>query len=289
MDNGDDDIAIHTTFYKVLNNKGDIIDLAARFPGIQMAPGNMLRFVSYDGRVIGDAKVLKIEQISDYPQAKHKRLTEKLSKMYEKSSIYGSETPFITRLTLDRKLTVATGDVVYSLDMSGSGFVVKNNKIGNTRARGLLIKSSDGIISDNEITGCELCGISIAPEFWFMEAGLARNLIIENNTIKDCMFANSNYGIEQAAPLSVIFTNGKNQIAPSGGFKNIIIKNNNIENSTIPAIIVTSADSVQITGNQITISKAIVRAHGEKYGINNKKPIYTKNVDHLVIEGNNIK
>jgi len=281
MYQGDDCIAISTSFYKVLNGKGDVIDLATSSRGIKMKVGNMLRFVDFEGKVVGDAKLVKIEPATDYS----KNDLDKLTEMF-KSTINNRREPSVTRLTLDRKVAVSTGGVVSSLDMGGSGFVVKNNKMGYTRARGVLVKSSDGVISGNEVIGCELSGIILAPELFWMEAGFSRNVLIENNTIKDCMFANSSYGIEQAAYISVIAVNAHNKIAPVGGFRNITIKNNTLENSPKPAIIITSADSVQVTDNTILISKEIIRTHGQKFGMDSNQVIWTKNTDNLIVRDN---
>ena len=284
MYHGDDCIAINTSFYKVITGKGEIIDLATNFQRIKMKVGNMLRFVDFEGKVIGDAKLVKIESVAEYSKDDLARLTEMF-----KSTRENRIEPSITRLTLDRKVAISTGGVVSSLDMGGSGFVVKNNKMGYTRARGVLVKSSDGVISGNEIIGCELSGIILAPELYWMEAGFSRNVLIENNTIKDCMFANSSYGIEQAAPISIVAINAKKEVAPAGGFQNIIVRNNIIENSTSPAMIFTSLDGGSVVGNKITISKDIVRNHGRILKINDSGAIWTKNSENLILKDNSVK
>ena len=281
MYHGDDCIAINTSFYKVLTGKGEIIDLATNFRRIKMKVGNMLRFIDFEGKVIGDAKLVKIESATDYSKDDLARLTEMF-----KATRDNRRDPSVTRLTLDRKVKINTGGVVSSLDMGGSGFVVRNNKMGYTRARGVLVKSSDGVIAGNEIIGCELSGIILAPELYWMEAGFSRNVLIENNTIKDCMFANSSYGIEQAAYISVIAINASHKIVPVGGFKNITIKNNILENSPVPAMIITSVESALVTGNSITISKDIIRTHGKNFGVDNKLVIWTKNTSNLTLKDN---
>jgi hypothetical protein len=283
MYQGDDCIAINTSFYKVLTGKGDVIDLAAGMRGLKMKIGNMLRFVDFEGRVVGDARLMKMESVTDYSKSDLDRLTEMF-----KATRSNRREPSITRLYLDRKVNVATGGVVSSLNMGGSGFVVKDNKMGYTRARGILVKSSDGVISGNEITGCELSGIILAPELFWMEAGFSRNVTIENNTIKDCMFANSSYGIEQAAYISVIAINASHNIVPVGGFKNITVQNNILENSPVPAMIFTSVDTALVTGNKITISKEIIRTHGKNFGVDNKQVIWTKNTSNLNLGNNTI-
>jgi hypothetical protein len=194
----------------------------------------------------------------------------------------------VTWLQLDHVLPLSAGSLVSSLDMAGNGFVVRHNRIGYTRARGILIKASDGIIEDNTVIGCELGGIVLAPELDWLEAGYSRNVQIRNNLVKDCMFANAAYGIEQAAPISVVAVNALRKVAPAGGFRNICITGNVIENSPLPAIMVTSLTDGEVSGNRISISKDIIRQHGRKYGVDNLHAIWQSNNANLAIRNNTI-
>ena len=276
---GDDGIAISTSFYRVVSGKGNKIYVDAGTEKIKIGIGHQVRFVDYTGKVLEDAKVLSITSTTDYPQAD-------LENMFHLFRMKVQNRKTVTLLTLDKTVSATTGSVVSSLNMAGAGFIVKNNKVGYTRARGILIKSSDGVIKNNTVTGCELGGIVLAPELNWLEAGFSRNVLIQHNLVKDCMFANSSYGIEQAASISVVAVNAQNKIAPSGGFMNIRIIDNTIENSPAPAIMVTSIAGGKIVNNHISISKDIIRSHGRRLGINNTAPIWQKNTENLLIRKN---
>lgn len=256
---GDDGIAVNTSFYRVTRCENNKVYVAAT--GLKIKAGHRVRFVSAGGKVMEDATVLEM-QPADSGNA--------------------------TMLTLDKTVSAVAGDLFSSLDMAGAGFIIKHNSIGYTRARGILVKSSEGVIEDNTVTGCELGGIVLAPEMNWMEAGFSRNVLIKHNLIKDCMFANSSYGIEQAAPISVVAVNMHHKIAPAGGFSNIRIIGNTIENSPLPAIMITSVNGGEVTNNHIGISKEIVRSHGSGFGVDNSQPVWQMNTQQVLIRKNKI-
>ena len=57
--------------------------------------------------------------------------------------------------------------------------------IGSTRARGMLIKASDGVIEGNFVEKSNYDGISLYPEYEWLEGGCARNVVIRNNKLRD--------------------------------------------------------------------------------------------------------
>lgn len=284
MYNGDDGIAINTSLYKVVGSQKNNVDIVSTYGDFKFNTGDMMRFIDAEGRVIGDAKLIGMDGKTNFSD-KELQKVEQIFKTTKEEKVRAK----FKRLILDRKIDIGAGGVVSSLATGGDGFVVKNNSIGYNRARGILIKSSNGIISGNTIVGCELGGIVLSPELVWMEAGFSRNVLIQNNTVRDCMFANSTYGIEQAAPISIVAITALGKIAPAGGFKNIRILNNKIYNSPKPAIIVTSSDGVVIKGNEIAISKKIIRTHGSKFGVDNTQAIWTKNTSNLIASDNNIR
>jgi len=87
-------------------------------------------------------------------------------------------------LTLDRPAEFAPGSCIVSNRRTGNGFRIVNSHFGSTRARGLLIKASDGLIASNVIE--KACGspISVTPEFAWLEGGCSTNLVIRDNVIR---------------------------------------------------------------------------------------------------------
>lgn len=59
--------------------------------------------------------------------------------------------------------------VAFNQDRSSSPFLLKNNTIQNHRARGMLIKASNGTIEGNRIENSSLGGIIITPELYWGE------------------------------------------------------------------------------------------------------------------------
>lgn len=280
----DDCIAINASFYKVMTNKGNTVDVVSPVEQLKMKTGDTLRFVKYDGTIAGEAVLLNIEPITDFVQ---KDLDEVNAKYH--FTVDKRKHTHVTRLTLDRKVTVDNGGVVSSLTRGGNGFILRNNIVGHTRARGILIKSSDGVIENNEVVGCELGGIVLAPELVWLEAGFSHNVNVENNRIVDCMFANSSYGIEQAAPLCVVAITARDQVAPAGGFRNIKVRHNTIINSPEPAMIFTSINGGIVENNTVILSDSIRRTHGQILKIIQPGAVWLKNNKNLILKDNKVK
>ncbi len=280
----DDCIAINTSFYKVITNRGKSIDIVSHIDRLKMEESDTLCFINFNGEVVGNAILLKKESVKDFAQKDLDEVNDKYRFTVDKRRHTD-----VTRLFIDREIEVDNGGVVSSITRGGNGYVIRNNIIGHTRARGILIKASDGIIENNEVVGCELGGIVLAPELVWLEAGFSNNVTIENNRIIDCMFANSSYGIEQAAPLCVVAINAKNEVAPAGGFKNIVVRNNMIINSPVPAMIFTSIQNGVVENNTVIISDTIKRNHGKVLKIFDSEPVWKKNNQDIVFRNNVIK
>lgn len=65
-----------------------------------------------------------------------------------------------------------------------SRFVLQGNRIQNHRARGMLIKASNGVIANNHTENSTLGGIIITPELSWSESDYTHNLTVLNNTVK---------------------------------------------------------------------------------------------------------
>ena len=278
----DDCIAINTSFYKVMTAKGTIVDVVSSVGQLKMSPGDTLRFVRYDGSIAGESVLLKMETATDFSQKDLDAVNSKYHFTVDKRKHSD-----VTRLTLSSKVDVDNGGVVSSLTRGGNGFILRNNILGHTRARGILIKASNGVIENNEVVGCELGGIVLAPELVWLEAGFSHNVLVQNNRIIDCMFANSSYGIEQAAPLCVVAINARNEVVPAGGFRQICVRHNIIINSPEPAMIFTSIVGGTVEHNTVVVSDSIRRTHGRilkntqagtVWLINNKNLVYKDNL-----------
>ena len=116
----------------------------------------------------------------------------------------------------------------------GHGYKIIGCRLGNTRSRGIIVKSDDGIIRDNVITHCGLA-LRIGPE-WPDEADYSQHVVVEGNTL-----AENGDGI-------VVDGSGAEQN------RGITIRNNRLLSNTGGDVRVAWADGVTITGN--TFSRA---------------------------------
>lgn len=73
-------------------------------------------------------------------------------------------------------------DHVYNLSACGRGFVVRGNRFGRHRGRGILVRSLDGTIEGNEFDNAEGWGIAVQHEPDWEEGPLTRDLAITGNT-----------------------------------------------------------------------------------------------------------
>jgi hypothetical protein len=168
------------------------------------------------------------------------------------------------------------GDLLYNADHVGSGFVIRNNQVGFTRSRGILIKGHDGVIEGNAISNCAMQGILVAPEVNWMGGGFPSNIQIKNNTITDCMFEKSTWGMPPGA-LSVFCANGRGEVSPAGAFSQITIRENEIHDCPMPCVVYTSVDGITFKDNNIVPNPEIIREHGKAYGPDYTLPVWEKN------------
>lgn len=287
-DHGDDCIAINGNFYLVVSSTENKVCIFERHGHrLRIEIGDPVRFTGFEGTVLGDAKVLSIEKRDDL-------VKETILEVVKRYHVHGSGNDLppnhrIFELTLDKPIPVESGGNVYALNRIGDGFIVRNNKIGFTRARGVLVKCGNGEISGNTIVGCELAGIVVAPELYWLEAGYSENLLIENNIVRNCFFHNNRWGESQPAVISIVAVNSKGDVMQAGTMKNIILRNNTVSDSPYPALLLASIEGGQIEDNTFRPpSDETKRKHGqrfaEKYKFDYDTPIWQINNSTLKIE-----
>ncbi|MBO9564018.1 MAG: hypothetical protein J7621_14640 [Niastella sp.] len=181
-----------------------------------------------------------------------------------------------TRIYVDTLPTMDTGDIVYNYTHTGRGFVIRNNKVGYNRSRGILIKSSNGLVHNNEITGTAMNGLLVAPEIHWMGGGFANNVEICHNLFFECMFEKTNQGMPPGV-LSVFYVNGLAQVPAAGAFSNINIHDNTIQKSPYPAIVYTSVNGIQTSSNVVIPYPCNSREHGKRFGVTFTAPVWQKN------------
>lgn len=260
---GDDGIAINGQFALVIESDGTRLVLSPHRE-MPFSAGDRIHGVKKGGVSTEDVKIVSLTpveqpavegravQLEHWPEL---RLSEHLFKQqYE--------------LTLDRPLELSTGDLVASPDRNGSGFVARNNTIRNTRARGILIKASYGVIEGNTIEHIALAGIVLAPEtHYWQEADYATDVVIRDNTLKDVLIGARNVGMIQAGAITVTAEGGADEHSAAGGHRNITIENNRIERAIGVNLQITSARDVVVRGNTFVDPLRVAGGHGTRFGV----------------------
>jgi len=97
---------------------------------------------------------------------------------------------------LDNISNIAQNDRIYSLNKIGAGFKITDTKISNNRARGMIIKSHNGEISNCVIDGSSMEGILFDSEMTtgnWNEAGDPQNIVVKNTTITNTGYAHAGF------------------------------------------------------------------------------------------------
>ncbi|NDP20478.1 MAG: right-handed parallel beta-helix repeat-containing protein [Paludibacter sp.] len=271
---GDDCIAINGAMYPIIavDRANRTVTLLSTSTSSYLQIADTMQFVSFSGKKVG-ISIMEAGRAVTATTAEIAAFLAKYPDLKRKENYNNG-----IQIRVDEvPAGLAVGDVIYSRDKIGSGFVIKNNDVGHIRSRAILIKASDGIITGNTISNCEMGGIVISPEYDWMEAGFSSNLEISHNTISNCMFGRSSTG-GKAGALSVMCVGGSKSIAPVGAYNNISIHNNTIADCPRPSVVVTSVDGLSYFSNTITPDLSTVRTHGQNFGVPNNVDYWTRNV-----------
>lgn len=223
---GDDAIAINGDFHFISEADGPELRVLAK-GRMRMKEGDTVQFLTFEGERPTDRRIVSILPdgqitVEEREDLVGRNLNDNL-KRNELSDAY--------RLVLDAEAEgVGRGTLICDADGIGSGFSIRNCRLGWNRSRGILVKAGRGEITGNEITGAVMTGILVSPEYWWLEAGMAENLLIADNVITE----GGGKGIV------VVAEGGDGTVAPAGAFRNITVRGNTIRGGAEPAILITS-------------------------------------------------
>ncbi len=83
------------------------------------------------------------------------------------------------------------------------GFLIENTVIDGTRSRGLLIKSSDGVVRNCTFRNVAKVAIAVIFEIHWGESSISERLILENNLIDYCSYSPFPNNIYQHYPIYI--------------------------------------------------------------------------------------
>lgn len=246
----DDCVNISGFYAFVTEQKGRTIRLAPSGGRLRIDAGDTCQVMTFGGTCPPDVKVVSIAPAGP--------TTEEERKLFESYNLW----PGIARgvrlaftATLDADVELPPGSVIISNRRMGNGFRIRNCTMGHNRARGLLIKASDGVIENNTLEGVEGFAVQITPEYEWMEGGCSRNMVVRNNTLRG-----NGGGVYLAG------NNGARKPLPADSHRNVAITGNVITNSPL-GIAVVGCTGLTVTGNDI-------RLHNPK-----EKTVQLTNVD----------
>jgi len=149
------------------------------------------------------------------------------------------------KLTLDKNIAATFDYIVTNANRTGNNFFLRNNTMYNHRARGFLIKASQGTIIENTLDGSSMFGMEVAPELYWSEADYVHDLVIKNNVIRRV-----GYHMQQGAGIMVGAVDPLNNFAQGYGHKNVLIQENVFEDVNITNLLLTSAEGIHVVNNK---------------------------------------
>lgn len=209
---------------------------------------------SNDMQSIGSAKVLSQTVITD---AKEIEAARQLPAKWRSQGVSGTDfmgTVTLLKLKLDHPVKVNQSDLIQSYAQAGSGAVIRNNRLHDTLARGMLIRGDGATVENNQIYNTGYNAIQVVTDWYFMEGMTARNLIIRNNTIINCangLHGRVEYNLHNGAINTIACHHSWQQAPGIRPIQNILIQNNQIIDAGAIAITIGNADQVKVVDNLI--------------------------------------
>ncbi|MEQ8240304.1 MAG: Ig-like domain-containing protein [Cyclobacteriaceae bacterium] len=238
--NGDDGIAINGDYHVVTAAVGPKLTVVAKGGGpLRLDVGDSVELVTYTGKRLPNANVVEIE-MGPALTAQEKGFLQGTTFYAEAADTYKAR--FVYYVTIDRPINMQRGSLLAAANRIGNSFEVRDCIMGPNRSRGILIKSSNGIITGNTLKDNWGQAIKLAPEYVWLESGSGSNITVSDNVISGC----------HDVSIAVYATGGNGQVAPIGAHENIQIIGNSIVGSTNPAIAITSTRNFTLENNTIS-------------------------------------
>jgi hypothetical protein len=137
-------------------------------------------------------------------------------------------------------------DHVYNLSACGRGFIVRGNRFGRHRGRGILVRSLDGTIEGNEFTNAEGWGVAVQHEPDWEEGPLTRDLSIAGNT-----FVGDDGNVMASVHIAAGIPAGVPAVDWGRPITGISIANNRFIQSRYPIVHIQSATDIVVKDNAV--------------------------------------
>jgi len=174
----DDCINVSGWYCVVTEGEGREYRVVGSAQALQIFPGDTVQVMTWEGRCLPDATVTAI--VPDKGTTEDEMdflLKQRMWPGIPKTANVGR------RVTFDRPLDLARGAIICSNNRTSNGFVVRGNRFGRARARGIIVQASDGVVEDNLIEVPFDLGIKISMSYIWLEASCGKNVTVRNNRI----------------------------------------------------------------------------------------------------------
>lgn len=237
----DDGVPIHGSYILIMQVNGSSM-IAAALMADYCRPGDAFAFYDDNGALSGRAKVIHAETVASSSETGS---TSELYRYFERGGH-----PVLLKIDFDQPVSAMVSGTAVNTSALGNGFVVRNCIIRNHRARGILIKASDGLIENCLVEGSTIDGIVLAPEtrYW-PEADYARHVLIRNNTIRNVGIWRLEGHFEAGALTLAEWRRGKYISSPQG-HQDITIEHNTFEDNAGVNVLISSAENIVIRDNR---------------------------------------
>ncbi len=252
----DDLINIHGFFSYVTEQVSDTEFIAVQSQAPEAWQGTEIELYNdADMKFIDRVKVVEITAVPDAAAVEAaKKMPEELRKQGVGTGDFLGATVFLYRVKVDKPVKVKRFDVIQSYLAAGSGAVIRNNRLHDTLARGMLIRGDGAVVEGNRIENTGYNAIQVVTDWYFMEGMTARNMVIRNNEIVNCangLHGRLDYCLHNSAINFIVchrnwmFAKG---ISP---IRNILVENNRIVDPGASGIVVGNAMDVKVLNNTI--------------------------------------
>ena len=272
--NGDDGFAVNGDYHIITEtneNQLIVIGKAGLAPNIEV--GDSVELVSYSGERVSNGKVQSISVGRAVTQSERNFLNNQIFNGEAEDTPNAINTYTIV---IDRAIDLPLGSLIASANRLGNGVKVLNCTVGPTRSRGILIKSSDVLVSGNTVIGTWGQGIKMSPEYRWLEAGTGENIKVVDNFISE----------SHEAATAIYAVGGNGETGAIGSHQNVEIIGNEISGSVNPGIAVTSTSDLFLDNNTITnVNNSYIISGIEDFG-NAEDPsrqIYLENVEMRIV------
>jgi hypothetical protein len=161
---------------------------------------------------------------------------------------------------------VGPGTFLRNRSLSNEGFAVRNNDCRHSRARGIRITAIDGVVADNHVENFQNAGILLRGNVTdrSFPKPCPEDVTVEDNVVRGTnMYALGNRG---SGALDCYLWKPDSVQNPGRPGKNLVIRNNEIEDVGVKGINVADATGVEVQGNAVTGPNQYA-IPGQQYGL----------------------